>query len=151
MPEVLLRTHTRWSVIDLGGSFPPARRISSIRLTGGIQVEIVGKSGLEVSMKAREIAAPRKAAVGSWKIYAAVALAFAIVWQFYYFRELAAALLIFTIIFLILATIGGAIYLIGRVSQKTFSIAEPAARRGLVFAEVISRKTFHRPRSVPVP
>nr|HEV7953770.1 hypothetical protein [Candidatus Acidoferrales bacterium] len=126
-------------------------RISSIRLTGGIQVEIVGKSEPEASTKARELAAPGKAGVAAWKIYAAVAVALAIVWQFYYFRELAAALLFFTIIFLVLAAIGGAIYLIGRISQKTFSIAEPAARRGLVYAEVISRKTFHRPRSVPVP
>jgi fatty acid desaturase len=114
-------------------------------------VEIVGKSEPEASTKARELAAPRKAAVAAWKIYVAVAVAIAIVWQFYYFRELAAALLLFTIIFLVLAVIGGAIYLIGRISQKTFSIAEPAARRGLVYAEVISRKTFHRPRSVPVP
>lgn len=92
-----------------------------------------------------------KKGIAAWKVYTPIAAALAIVWQFYYFRELAAALLLFTIIFLMLATIGGAIYLIGRVSQKTFSIAQPAAHRGLVYAEVISRKTFHRPRSVPVP
>lgn len=89
--------------------------------------------------------------IAAWKIYTPIAAALAVVSQFYFFRELAAALLFFTILFVILATITGAVYLIGRVGQKTFSIAEPAARRGLVFAEVISRKTFHRPRSVPVP
>jgi hypothetical protein len=151
MPEVPLRTHTRWSVIDFGGSFPPARRISSIRLTGGIQVEIAGKCEFESSTVAGEIRAPRKAGIAAWKKCVGVAAALAIVWQFYYFRELAAALLIFTILFLMFAAIIGAIYLIGRVGQKGISIAEPAARRGLVLAEVISRKTFHRPRSVPVP
>jgi hypothetical protein len=103
------------------------------------------------SAQAQENAPLKKTGIAAWKIYTPIAAALVIVSQFYFFRELAAALLFFTIIFLVLATIGGAIYLIGRVSQKTFSIAEPAARRGLVYAEVISRKTFHRPRSVPVP
>ena len=103
------------------------------------------------SAQAQENASVKKTGIAAWKVYAPIVAALVIVSQFYFFRELAAALLFFTIIFLVLATIGGAIYLIGRVSQKTFSIAEPAARRGLVYAEVISRKTFHRPRSVPVP
>jgi hypothetical protein len=103
------------------------------------------------SAQKQENAALKKG-IAAWKIYTPIAAAsLVIISQFYFFRELAAALLLFTIIFLVLATIGGAIYLIGRVSQKTFSIAEPAARRGLIYAEVISRKTFHRPRSVPVP
>jgi hypothetical protein len=101
--------------------------------------------------QAQENAPLKKTGIAAWKIYTPIAAALVIVSQFYFFRELAVALLFFTILFLVLAVIGGAIYLIGRVSQKTFSIAEPAARRGLVFAEVISRKTFHRPRSVPVP
>jgi hypothetical protein len=112
-------------------------------------VEIVGSTELESS--ASKSVAHRKSGIAAWKIYAAVAVVLAIVSQFYYFRELAAALLIFTILFLMFAAIVGAIYLIGRVGQKGISIAEPAARRGLVMAEVLSRKTFHRPRSVPVP
>jgi hypothetical protein len=103
------------------------------------------------SAQAQEKAPLKKNGIAAWKIYTPIAATLLIVSQFYFFRELAAALLFFTILFLMLAVIGGAIYLIGRVSQKTFSIAEPAARRGLVYAEVISRKTFHRPRSVPVP
>jgi uncharacterized membrane protein YfbV (UPF0208 family) len=86
----------------------------------------------------------------AWKTLAVIAVLALIIWQVYYFRELAAALLIFTILFLVFAAIAGAIYLIGRVGQKGISIAEPAARRGLVYAEVISKKTFHRPRSAPV-
>ena len=101
--------------------------------------------------QAQENAPLKKQSIAAWKIYTPIAAALVIVSQFYFFRELAAALLFFTILFLMLAVIGGAIYSIGRISQKTFSIAEPAARRGLVYAEVISRKTFHRPRSVPVP
>jgi hypothetical protein len=30
-------------------------------------------------------------------------------------------------------------------------LAEPAAKRGIGIAEEISKKTFHRPRSVPAP
>ena len=101
--------------------------------------------------QAHENAPLKKPGIAAWKIYTPIAAALVIVSQFYFFRELAVALLFFTILFLVLAAIGGAIYLISRLSQKTFSIAQPAARRGLVYAEVISRKTFHRPRSVPVP
>ena len=113
-------------------------------------MEIAGSTQLEDPKKARELITSRKSGIAVWKICAAVAVAVAIVSQFYYFRELAAALLIFTIIFLMFAAIVGAIYLVGRASQKGFSIAEPAARRGLVLAEAVSRKTFHRPRSAPV-
>jgi hypothetical protein len=114
-------------------------------------VETSVKIRQPISTQAQENTALKKQDIAAWKIYTPIAAALVIVSQFYFFRELAVALLFFTILFLMLAAIGGAIYLIGRVSQKTFSIAEPAARRGLVFAEVISRKTFHRPRSVPVP
>ena len=114
-------------------------------------MEIVGSTQLEDPKKALALVEPKKSGYAVWKICAAVAVVAAVVSQFYYFRELAAALLIFTIIFLMFAAIVGVIYLVGRASQKGYSIAEPAARRGLVLAEAVSRKTFHRPRSVPVP
>ena len=114
-------------------------------------METGGTIHLQDSTEAHELPAPRKTGIATWKKCAGIAAAFLVVWQFYYFRELAAALLIFTILFLMFAAIGGVIYLIGRAGQKGISIAEPAARRGLVFAEEISKKTFHRPRSVPVP
>jgi hypothetical protein len=151
MSNVPLRTLTRWSLIDLGGSFPPAKRISSIRLTGGIPVEIVSADQVAEEAERSKITATRKPGIAAWKKYAAAAAVLVIVSQFYYFRELAAALLIFTILFLTCAAIVGVIYLVGRAGQKGISIAEPAARRGMVYAEGISRKTFHRPRSVPVP
>jgi hypothetical protein len=114
-------------------------------------VETGGTIHLHDLKEVWEPKASRKTDIALWKKLAVIAAAVLVVWQFYYFRELAAALLIFTVLFLIFAAIAGAVYLIGRASQKGFSIAEPAARRGLVFAEAISRKTFHRQRSVPVP
>jgi hypothetical protein len=117
----------------------------------GNSVETGGTFHLHNLAESKGSKASGKTSTALWKKLAVVAAAVLVVSQFYYFRELAAALLIFTILFLIFAAIVGAIYLIGRASQKGFSIAEPAARRGLVFAEAISRKTFHRQRSVPVP
>jgi len=114
-------------------------------------VDIVSTSQAADSSEAPKPAAPKNWGISAWKKCASSIAVLGVVWQFYYFRELAAALLIFTILFLMFAGIVGAIYLIGRASQKGFSIAEPAARRGLVLAEEISKKTFHRPRSVPVP
>jgi hypothetical protein len=113
-------------------------------------VEIVDSSQLESSTEASQLAVPQKKSIASWKKYVAAVVALGVVSQFYFFRELFVALLIFTILFLMFSAIVGAIYLIGRVGQKGIEIAEPAARRGLVYAEVISKKTFHRPRSAPV-
>jgi hypothetical protein len=113
-------------------------------------VEIVDPNQLHQAVPAAEAQVAPKSGISAWKTLAVIAGLAVVVWQFYYFRELAAALLIFTILFLMFAAIAGAIYLIGRAGQKGISIAEPAARRGLVFAEVISKKTFHRPRSAPV-
>lgn len=113
-------------------------------------MEIVGNPELEEQARRSKIAAARKARITTLKTCAAIAVVIAVISQFYYVRELAAALLIFTILFLMFASIAGVIYLVGRASQKGLSMAEPAARRGLVLAEVISRKTFHRPRSAPV-
>jgi hypothetical protein len=114
-------------------------------------VETGGTIHLHDLTETQEPKASEKAGIALWKKLAVIPAAVLVVWQFYYFRELAAALLIFTVLFLMFAVIAGAIYLIGRASQRGFSIAEPAARRGLVLAEAISRKTFHRQRSVPVP
>src|SRR5579864_413176 len=150
MSFLSLRTVSRWSVIDLGGTFPPSKRISSIRLTGGIPVEIVGKTELQEVNHASAAPVGKKSFGNAWKTLAVIVALAVVVWQFYYFRELAAALLIFTILFLIFAAIAGAIYLIGRAGRRGIAIAEPAARRGLVYAEVFSKKTFHRPRSAPV-
>jgi hypothetical protein len=113
-------------------------------------VETGGAIQLEESIQAKKAIIPGKKRIAVWKFFLAIAAAVVLFAQFYYFRELAAALLIFTILFLMIAAIVGLVYLIGSAGQKGYSIAEPAARRGLVLAEEISRKTFHRPRSVPV-
>ena len=106
---------------------------------------------LEDSIQGQQQTAPVKTGIATWKNLAGIAAALVVVSKFYYFRELAAALLIFTILFLMFVAIVGAIYLVGRAGEKGLEMAEPAARRGLVLAEEISKKTFHRPRSVPVP
>jgi hypothetical protein len=99
------------------------------------------------SARLQKAPASGKTGIAVWKKLLCAAVLVVIVSQFYYFRELAAALLIFTILFLMFASIAGVIYLVGRASQKGLSIAE---RRGLILAEGINRKTFHRPRSAPV-
>jgi hypothetical protein len=89
-------------------------------------------------------------ASGGWKKWLGIVVATAIVTQIYFVRELLAALLIFTVLFVVAAVIGVVIYLIGRAGETGIQIAEPAAKRGLELAEDFSKKTFHRPRSAPV-
>lgn len=89
-------------------------------------------------------------ASAAWKKWLGVVLAAAVVLQIYFVRELLAALLIFSVLFVIAALIGVVIYFIGRAGEAGIQIAEPAAKRGLELAEDFSKKTFHRPRSAPV-
>lgn len=79
------------------------------------------------------------------------AVAIGVILQFYYFREMLAALFLFAILFVFFALIVGVVYLVGRAGEVGITAAEPAARRGMVMAEELSKKTFHRPRSAPVP
>ncbi len=80
---------------------------------------------LKESAQAQENTALRTRSVALWKKCLGVAVALVVVWQFYYFRELAAALLIFTIfLFLMVAAIAGAIYLVGRAGEKGLEMAE---------------------------
>jgi hypothetical protein len=81
-----------------------------------------------------------------WAVFAVVIAA-----NFYYFREMAAALVIFAVLFVIGAITAAIIYIVGRAGEAGISLAEPVAKRGLVAAEEFSKKTFHRPRSAPVP
>jgi cytosine/uracil/thiamine/allantoin permease len=74
-----------------------------------------------------------------------------LVLQIYFVRELLAALILFTFIFVIVAFFALAIYVIGKAGEVGLAFTEPAARRGLEVAEELSKKTFHRPRSAPVP
>ncbi|MGH9593225.1 MAG: hypothetical protein ACRD5L_09045 [Bryobacteraceae bacterium] len=80
-----------------------------------------------------------------------IGLAALVVAQVYFVRELIAALVLFTGLFVVLSVIAGVVYLVGRVGESTISMAEPAAKRGLEIAEEVSKKTFRRPRSAPAP
>lgn len=86
-----------------------------------------------------------------WYKWVVGLLAAFLIVQIYYVRELLAALLLFTVLFLVVAIIVAVAYAIGLAGEAGFTYAEPAARHGLEVAEEISRKTFHRPRSAPVP
>jgi hypothetical protein len=90
------------------------------------------------------------AAMKTWKKCVCGVLAALLIVQIYFVRELLAALLIFTIFFVIVASFVAVIYLIGRAGEVGIHAAEPVARRGLVLAEDLSKKTFHRPHSAPV-
>ncbi len=87
----------------------------------------------------------------SWRKWAWAILAGYIVLQTYYVREMLAALLLFTVFFAVFALIATIVYIIGRAGEAGILLAEPAAKRGVVLAEELSKKTFHRPRSAPVP
>jgi hypothetical protein len=74
-----------------------------------------------------------------------------LVFQFYYFQEMLAVLVIFAGLFIVFAIIAGIVYAVGRAGESTITAAEPVARRGMELAEEVSKKTFRRPRSAPAP
>ena len=74
--------------------------------------------------------------------------------QLYFIREMVVALLLFTALFLSLATIALLLYLIDRAGQWGLGWAEQhsrpvgqVARRGWAFVEEISKKPFRHPHS----
>ena len=86
-----------------------------------------------------------------WRKLLWIALAAAAVVQVYYVRELLAALVIFTVLFVIGSVIAGVIYLAGRAGETTIALAEPVARRGISYVEEVGKKAFRRPHSAPAP
>jgi hypothetical protein len=77
--------------------------------------------------------------------------------QIYFVRELMAALVLFSVLFAVVATVVLIVYLFDRASQRTLAWAEPKtigavrlARRALGRAEEVSRKQLHRLRSATV-
>jgi hypothetical protein len=94
---------------------------------------------------------PDKLRSDPWRKALWFLLAAALLFQAYYVQEMLAALVIFTILFLIGAIITGAIYLLGRAGETTVTLAEPVARRGVAFAEELRQKAFRRPHSAPAP
>jgi hypothetical protein len=94
---------------------------------------------------------PEKLRSDPWRKALWCLLAAALLFQAYYVQEMLAALVIFTILFVIGAIITGAIYLLGRAGETTVTLAEPVARRGVAFAEELRQKAFRRPHSAPAP
>jgi hypothetical protein len=93
-------------------------------------------------------AAPRSKA---WRMWIWVAVAAFLIFQVYYVREMLAILVIFVGLFFVVAIIAAIVYALGRAGESTITAAEPMARRGMELAEEVSKKTFRRPRSAPVP
>jgi hypothetical protein len=69
-------------------------------------------------------------------------------------QELLAAMVLFSVLFVVVAVAALVIYLFDRAGERTLEWAEPqtlraaqAARKALQRAEEVSRKQLHRPRS----
>jgi len=95
-------------------------------------------------LKVSKIFSEQKARKWLWiSIIAFVAL------QIYFIRELLAALLLFTGVFIVCAIVALVLYLIDRVSRWGLGLAGHQAKRAIVAAEEISKKQLRRPRSEP--
>jgi len=69
--------------------------------------------------------------------------------QIYFVREMLAAFMLFTGIFIVFAIIALGLYLIDRASRWGLDLAEQQAKRALTAVEEISKKQLRRPRSEP--
>jgi hypothetical protein len=95
-------------------------------------------------VKVSKIFSERKARKWLWiGLVAFVAL------QIYFVRELLAALILFTGVFIVCALVALVFYLVDRASRWGLGVAETQAKRALVAAEEISKKQLRRPRSEP--
>ena len=81
-------------------------------------------------------------------------LAVVLVLQLYFVRELIAAEVLFGLGFLVLAVIGGILYLVGSIGERSFNLLEagvravvPSVHRGYVRTVEFSKKPFRHPRS----
>jgi len=81
-------------------------------------------------------------------------LAVVLVLQLYFVRELIAAEVLFGLGFLVLAVIGGVLYLVGSIGERTFDLLEvgvraavPYMHRGYARTLEFSKKPFRHPRS----
>jgi hypothetical protein len=93
-------------------------------------------------LKVRDVFTDRKARKWLWiglGVFAAL--------QIYFVRELLAALILFTGLFLVCAIIALILYLVDRASRWGLSLAGVQAKRAITAAEEISKKQLRRPRS----
>jgi hypothetical protein len=93
-------------------------------------------------LKVRDVFTDRKARKWLWiglGVFAAL--------QIYFVRELLAALILFTGLFIVCAIIALILYLVDRASRWGLSLAGVQAKRAITAAEEISKKPLRRPRS----
>ena len=69
--------------------------------------------------------------------------------QLYFVRELLAAFVLFTGLFIVCAILALVLYLVDRASRWGLGVAGQQAKRALTAAEEISKKQLRRPRSEP--
>jgi hypothetical protein len=69
--------------------------------------------------------------------------------QIYFVRELLAAFMLFTGIFVVCAILALVLYLVDRASRWGLGLAGHQAKRAITAAEEISKKQLRRPRSEP--
>ena len=69
--------------------------------------------------------------------------------QIYFVRELLAALILFTGVFIVCAVLALVLYLVDRASRWGLDMAGNQAERAITAAEEISKKPLRRPRSEP--
>jgi hypothetical protein len=96
-------------------------------------------------VKVSKIFSERKARKWLW-----IALGVFAALQIYFVRELLAALMLFTGIFIVCAVLALVLYLVERASRWGLSAAGHQAKRAITAAEDISKKQLRRPRSEPV-
>jgi hypothetical protein len=97
-----------------------------------------------IPVKVSRVFSEQKARKWLW-----IAIAAFVALQIYFVRELLAALMLFTGVFMICALVALVLYLIDRASQWGLGVAGHQAKRALVAAEEISKKQLRRPRSEP--
>ena len=95
-------------------------------------------------VKVSRVFSERKARKWLW-----IAIGAFVALQVYFVRELLAALMLFTGVFVICAIVALALYLIDRASRWGLGVAGHQAKRAIVAAEEISKKQLRRPRSEP--
>ena len=97
-----------------------------------------------ISVKVSKVLSERKARKWMW-----IALGAFAALQIYFVRELLAALILFTGIFIVCAILALILYLVDRASRWGLGVAGVQAKRALTVAEEISKKQLRRPRSEP--
>jgi hypothetical protein len=118
------------------------RRIVSL-LGGQLHLNLQREKGA-IRVKVSKVFSERKARKWLW-----IAMGAFVALQIYFVRELLAALMLFTGVFVICATVALVFYLIDRASRWGLSLAGHQAKRALLAAEEISKKQLRRPRSEP--